>query len=443
MSDDPTDNEDEPPPALAGDYGAPEVPAGQMLTPEGLVEALPEQQTNGLDVDPGMPSKMITSLLWDVERLKTYEPVPREWVVPGCIPAGEVCLLTGPGGLGKSTLAIMLQVALAGQGRWLGYETMQGPSLGLYAEEDHNELARRFQAVRRRLGVDWADMPRCLYAPLKGKEVLLTEIDRRDGWVDPAPLLKEIRGLIGRLEIRLLVLDSLNRMFQGNENDRPMVTGFLRELEAVATETQCAILLLGHPSKSSLTDGSGYSGSTAWDSMVRARAYLSYQHVPDPELLSDAEKAQPILSLSWKKGNYSARSADIELQISFDEAGTPEEPPIFEKVPLNITNNRELFLQIIDALNAAGTYPRTSARGVSRPLYAPTAVYCHKLNRDASSKRQITSEQCVELYRQLMTELGLLRVVDKLSDSRHKIECVETVPRNRDQGDMLDAEIPF
>ena len=441
MTDDPP-SDDEPPAATAEDYGAPEVPAGEMLTSEGLVDALPEQQINGEDVtEPGMPSKMITKLLWDHERLKTYEPVPREWVVPGCIPCGEVCLLTGPGGLGKSTLAIMLQVALASEKvNWLEYPTMPAvASLGLYAEEDHNELARRFQGVRRRLGVDWADMPRVLYAPLKGKEVLLTQHNVQEGWVDPTPVLNELHELISRFEIRLAVLDSLNRMFASNENDRPMVTGFCRNLEAVATETGCAILLLGHPSKSAMVDGSGYSGSTAWDSMVRARAFLSYVVEPDPEMLSAAEKAAPLLRLSWKKGNYAARSPDIELQISFDEAASAEEPPIFAKIPDNLTDNRELFLTCVDDLNAKGIWPRTSAKGTSKSMYAPSAVYKHALNKGARGKKQMTSEQCQEIYRSLMTELGLLRVVFKEDGRRHKIECVERVPQNQPDFDDKDS----
>ncbi len=427
----PSKRSKKPPPASAPEeYGAPEVPEGFMLTGDGLVKCLPDdQQENGelRGADPSAPSNVIKGHLWTFEQLRDYQPVPREWVVTNRVPVGEVTFLVGPGGLGKSTLAIQLQVAMAAKINWLGYETVQGPSLGLYCEEDHDELARRFQGIRRRLGVPWKDMAKVVYAPLKGLEVMLTRIDRTEGWVDPSAILDELRELIERLELKLAVIDSLNRVYQGSENDKVQVTGFIRNLEAVATQTKCAILLLGHPSKSAMIDGSGFSGSVSWDSMVRSRAYLSYQHVPDPELQTDAEKANPLLKLSWKKANYAARSPDIEIQISFDKAAPEGEPPIFEKIPDNIVDNRTLFLAIIDMLNSEKDYPRPTDTGRAKKLFAPVAVYEHRMNRQ-QNKRQITILQCVELYRSLMGEMGLLRIVEGKDDRRHKIDIVQTVP---------------
>jgi RecA-family ATPase len=415
-----------------------------MMTPQGLKDCLPETSghMNGEEPNPSMASNIITKALWDAGRLREYEPVPREWVVPGCIPCGEVTLLTGPGGLGKSILAIQLQVAMSAGVEWLGYETLQVPSLGLYAEEDQDELARRFQTVRRRMGVSWEDMARAVYAPLKGQEVLLTEIDRRDGWVDPSDLLLEIARLIDLLGLRLVVIDSLNRFYHGNENDRPMVTAFLLALEAVATKAQCAILLLAHPSKSAMVDGSLYSGVTSWDSMVRARAGLTYVVPPNPELLTDAEKAQPLLKLAWKKANYSGKGGDIELEMSFAKDAEGE-PPIFERVPEDVRENRALFLDIIDRLNADGEHPRASDKGRSKALYAPTAVYLHPLNKRRQGAHPMTAAQCVNLYSDLLSNLGMLRVAVAKDAARHIIEVVERVPGLESEGEKYQDEIQF
>ena len=446
------EHDGDPPPAGPEDgYGAqepwenlerdPDIPPGHMMGPDGPIPV--EQRVNGEDPD-GMP-KLLEANVWSGQMLRDYEPVPREWIVKHRIPCGEVTLLTGPGGLGKSTLAIQLQVAMAGGLPWLGYETQRVASIGLYCEEDKDELARRFQAVRRRLGVDWDAFDAFIrYFPLKGHDVSLAYVDRFEDVVEAAPLLAEIDEYLDKWSARLAILDSLNRLFPGNENNRVQVTAFLRALEVIATRRQIAILLLAHPSKSALVDGSGYSGSTSWDSMVRARAYLSYQRVENPELLTPQELANPLLKLSWKKANYAAKSADIEIEISFDEAGPKDEPPIFARVPDDIVDGETFFAQVIDELHAAGLLPRPDGHGRSKHLFAPSLVFQHPLNKRRKGKglRPLTSEQCVNLYTRMMTN-GKLAVEEMKDGNKHLRRAVKTVPQKQNEGGHEYDEVPF
>src|SRR5690606_31010764 len=71
------------------------------------------------------------------------EPPPRRWLVPELMPRGNVTLLYGDGGLGKSTLALQLAVSTALGGHWLGRPVVQGEVLYLSAEDDAPELHRR------------------------------------------------------------------------------------------------------------------------------------------------------------------------------------------------------------------------------------------------------------------------------------------------------------
>ena len=80
-----------------------------------------------------------------------------------------------------------------------------------------------------------------------------------------------------------MILDTLADVFGGNEIDRVQVNGFPENLprraDLLERRQQGHDLddpaAAGHPSKSSLADGSGFSGSTAWESGVRSRLYLS------------------------------------------------------------------------------------------------------------------------------------------------------------------------
>jgi RecA-family ATPase len=74
---------------------------------------------------------------------------------------------------------------------------------------------------------------------------------------------------------RLLVLDSLHDLFAGDENRRGQARQFIGALRAIALKIDGTVVLTAHPSLSGMTNGSGTSGSTAWNNAVRARHYLT------------------------------------------------------------------------------------------------------------------------------------------------------------------------
>src|SRR5450631_1520891 len=70
-------------------------------------------------------------------------PTPRrQWCVEGFVPHASVTLLNGDGGLGKTLLAMQLQVAGALGLPWLGVQMDPIKSLGVYCEDDTDELHR-------------------------------------------------------------------------------------------------------------------------------------------------------------------------------------------------------------------------------------------------------------------------------------------------------------
>src|SRR5690606_2220943 len=69
----------------------------------------------------------------------------------------------------------------------------------------------------------------------------------------------------------LCVPGTLADVYPANENDRAKVRQFVGILRGLALRRKCAVMLLGHPSLTGLSSGSGTSGSTAWNNSVRSR----------------------------------------------------------------------------------------------------------------------------------------------------------------------------
>src|SRR5260370_12643689 len=87
---------------------------------------------NGHDVEP---------LAITVAADLAGKPVPeREWLVPDWIPSRQVTLLSGDGGVGKSLLAMQLQIAAAAHCQCLGLPVSPCRSFGIYAQSEGDEL---------------------------------------------------------------------------------------------------------------------------------------------------------------------------------------------------------------------------------------------------------------------------------------------------------------
>ena len=236
-------------------------------------------------------------------------PVPtREWLVPDMVPSGTVTLLGGDGGTGKSLIAMQLAVATAHGGRWLDRQPGRGPALYLSAEDDEAELHRRLASVSAGAGVALADLSALTVASMAGGDALLATL-ARNGTLEPTALLSVLSAKVEATAARLVVLDTLADLFPGNENDRAQARQFVALLRGLAIRHGCAVLLLAHPSKAGLVDGSGLSGSTAWNNSVRSRLY--FERVREEGVEPDPD----VRRLKVLKNNY-GRTGD-ELTVRY------------------------------------------------------------------------------------------------------------------------------
>ena len=225
---------------------------------------------------------------------------PREWLVPDLIPANTVTILGGDGGTGKSLLAAQLATAVALGLDWIGHPVQRGRALYLSAEDDRNELHRRFFDIARSRFVTLGKFGNLTFRSLAGEGALLiTET------LETTPLFAELDAWIADARPSLVVLDTLADLHAVNENDRNKARHVIDTIRGLAIRHQTTIVLLAHPSLSGLTSGEGSSGSTAWNNSVRSRLYF---HRVKEEVDPD------IRILTTKKANYGPIGAETRVR---------------------------------------------------------------------------------------------------------------------------------
>jgi RecA-family ATPase len=238
----------------------------------------------------------------------------RRWIVEVLIPAGNVTSVNGDGGLGKSLLAQQLLTSTSIGRPWLGLPTVQCPSLGVFCEDDLDELHIRQAAINEHYGCSFADLKDCHWIPRVGQANVMMAF-ANDGKGCATPFYRQVCEQVRRLSARLVVLDSLHDLFSGDENRRGAARQFVGALRSIVLPLDGAILLLAHPSLSGMNSGTGMAGSTAWHNAVRSRLYLTRpnRRRPDQPQEQEEEGDPNARVVRTMKANYGPSSGKIPL----------------------------------------------------------------------------------------------------------------------------------
>ena len=222
----------------------------------------------------------------------------------------QVTLLYGDGGTGKSLAALQLAAATALGRDWLGMPLDgQGPALFFSAEDDAEELHHRLDGVARSYGVGLDQLDALQWASLAGEDAMLATFPNRDAMLKRTPLFASLERNMAKHGPKLLVLDTLNDLFGGDENDKAQPRQFVQLLRGLAIQHECAVVLLAHPSKSGMTNRTGDSGSVAWSNSARSRLYM--QRVKE----SDGYEPNPDARvLTTMKANYGPAGAEVHVE---------------------------------------------------------------------------------------------------------------------------------
>jgi RecA-family ATPase len=236
-------------------------------------------------------------------------PIPdRRWLWTDWVPMRATTIMYGDGGTGKSLLMQQLMTACATGQRFLAHDVQRCKVLGVFCEDDDEELHRRQDSINRGLGIDFGDLEDMHWISRTGEENLLMTFSG-EGRGEPTALFQQILSAAKMMGAQLVIIDTAADTFGGNENIRPQVRQFISLLNRLAQEIDGAVILLAHPSQTGKSSGSGDGGSTAWSNSARSRLYLTRPVEEGQALPQDADARV----LSRMKSNYSRLGEQVSL----------------------------------------------------------------------------------------------------------------------------------
>lgn len=264
-----------------------------------------------------------------IERLDLVDPIrlqdvpvpQRKWLWQDWVPLGTTSALYGDGGTGKTLLAQQLMTSCAAGVPFLGMPVMKCRTIGIFCEDEPDELHRRQAAINGALSIEFSDLENVRWMSRIGTDNLLN-VFAADGRSVKTPFFDQMVRAAADFGAQLVVIDTAADTFGGNENIRSHVRQFIALLTRLAIEREGAVLLLAHPSVTGRASGSGDSGSTAWSNSVRSRLYLKRQEAVNGDV-PDAD----IRILSRLKANYAVSNVDLTLrydQGAFALDGLPD-----------------------------------------------------------------------------------------------------------------------
>ncbi len=211
-----------------------------------------------------------------------WEPRPaRQFIVDGLLWRGDLAVLYGEGGIGKTYAMIDMAVAVAMIEPWLGRESTPCNVLIVDEESGQARMLDRLERTMRGHGI----------AP--GTDVPIYAASFATWNLRLKPDAQRLRNLIAETQAGLVIIDALvDVMLGGDENLVRDVQPVLHNLRIVAQETGAAIVLIHHANKAG-----GQRGTTAIRGAVETLLCLSTQEDDGPVLKLETEKmrdAEPI-----------------------------------------------------------------------------------------------------------------------------------------------------
>ncbi len=286
--------------------------------------------------------------------------VPLDFVFGGLL-AGTVGGIIAPGGAGKSFLGLGICTCLTTKDiLGLGIEPQDHQVCYVTAEDPKQILEHRALALAAHLSPpERGRIQRFVtLQSIHGTTPCLinSKGERDERWING---LK--RAATGK---RLLIIDTLRKFHQGEENDSGHMTLLTQVLDEIASQTGCAILFLHHANKLTTLSGQGGNqaasrGSSALVDNIRYQINLMGMTEQEAEALGvDKDCRSGFVKLISSKANYAENVDDHWLRRA--EGGVLIKAVLDSPEKVKQAKKRKAEFDEADTANAKGSNPSTA-----------------------------------------------------------------------------------
>lgn len=198
---------------------------------------------------------------------------PRGWFMEGFICRGQVTIIAGKQGIGKSALSLTVACHLGLSIPLDPWNLMEGGKVGIVnLEEDKLEQQRRLWAITKTMGVEFDSLEgRVHYIDLE--DMTLTAYDPDSRLTKPTACLRELRKQITAEELDVVIFDPTVELHEGDaENDNGQMSAFTKLMRKVARDLDIAVVLIAHTRKGSVDPDNpqdSVRGATAFPAAAR------------------------------------------------------------------------------------------------------------------------------------------------------------------------------